>query len=43
LNYRSIPAEKLAPAIEKFVEQSSARALREAVGVVTVGEPKEVK
>jgi hypothetical protein len=39
----SIPPEKLAPAIEKFVEQSSARALREAVGVVTVGEPREVK
>ena len=39
----AIPPEVLGPAVEAFVEQASARAAREAVGVVTVGEPKVVK
>jgi hypothetical protein len=36
------PAQ-LAEQVEKFVERSSARALREAVPIVTVGEPKRVE
>lgn len=39
----AIPPEVLGPAVESFVEQASAKAAREAVGVVTVGEPKVVK
>jgi hypothetical protein len=34
----AIPPEKLGPLMEKFVEQSSARSLREAIGSVTVRE-----
>jgi hypothetical protein len=34
----AIPPEKLAPALEKFVQRASANALREAIGVVTVKE-----
>jgi hypothetical protein len=29
--------------VETFVEQASARAAQEAIGVVTVGEPKVVR
>jgi hypothetical protein len=39
---KSFTPEQLAEQVEKFVERSSARALREAVPVVTVGEPKRV-
>jgi hypothetical protein len=39
----AIPPEKIAPALEKFVEQSSARALREAIGEVIVKEKAPVK
>ena len=39
---KSYTPEQLAVQVEKFVERSSARALREAVPVVTVGEPKRV-
>jgi hypothetical protein len=38
----SIPPEKLAPMLEKFVEQSSARALREAIGEVIVNQKAPV-
>jgi hypothetical protein len=38
-----VPPEKLGPMVETFVEQASARAAREAIGVVTVGEPKVVR
>ena len=37
-----VPPEKLGPAVETFVEQAAARAAQEAIGVVTVGEPKLV-
>jgi len=39
---KSFTPEQLAEQVEKFVERSSAKALREAVPVVTVGEPKRV-
>ena len=38
-----VPPEKLGPMVETFVEQASARAAQQALGVVTVGEPKVVK
>ena len=38
-----LPPEKLGPIVETFVEQASARAAREAIGVVSIGEPKVVK
>jgi hypothetical protein len=38
-----VPPEKLGPIVETFVEQASARAAQEAIGVVTVGEPKVVR
>lgn len=38
-----VPPEKLGPMVEAFVEQASARAAQEAIGVVTVGEPKVVR
>jgi hypothetical protein len=38
----AIPPEKLAPALEKFVQRASANALREAIGVVTVKETPAV-
>jgi hypothetical protein len=38
-----VPPEKLGPMVETFVEQASARAAQEAIGVVTVGEPKVVR
>ncbi|HET7730290.1 MAG TPA: hypothetical protein VFK48_09680 [Usitatibacter sp.] len=40
---RAVPPEKLGPMVEKFVETSTAKALREAVGEVTVGEPRVVR
>jgi hypothetical protein len=39
---KAIPPEKLVPIMEKFVERSVARTLREAIGVVTVSDPKLV-
>jgi hypothetical protein len=39
----AIPPETLGPMVEKFVEQASAKALREAIGVVTVTEPRIIK
>lgn len=38
----AVPPEKLGPMVEKFVENASAKALRDAIGVVTVTEPKVV-
>lgn len=38
----SIPMEKLAATMEKFVEKAAAGTLREAIGVVTVTDPKQV-
>jgi len=39
-----LPPEKLGPIVETFVEQGErARRAREAIGVVSVGEPKVVK
>jgi hypothetical protein len=38
----NLSAEELAATIETFVERSSAKALREAIGVVTVTDPKPV-
>ena len=38
-----VPPEKLGPIVETFVEQASTRAAQNALGVVTVGEPKVVK
>lgn len=38
-----VPPEKLGPMVETFVEQAAARAAQEAIGVVTVGDPKVVK
>jgi hypothetical protein len=40
---RAVPPETLGPMVESFVEQASARVLREAIGEVTVGEPRIVK
>ena len=40
---RSFTPEQLGGALEKFVERSAARALREAVGTVTVGEPRPIR
>lgn len=40
---QSIPAEKLGPLVESFVERAAERAARQAIGVVTVSEPKAVK
>lgn len=39
---RNFTPEQLADQVEKFVERASSRALREAVGVVTVSDPKAV-
>lgn len=39
----AIPPETLGPMVEKFVEQASAKALRDAIGVVTVTEPRVVQ
>ncbi len=39
----AIPAERLGPLVEGFVEKAAERAAREAIGVVTVSEPKVVK
>ncbi len=39
---KSIPVEKLATMLEKFVERASARALNESIGEVIVKEPKVV-
>lgn len=38
----NLSAEELAATVETFVERSSAKALREAIGVVTVTDPKPV-
>lgn len=38
-----VPPEKLGPMVETFVEQASTRAAQNALGIVTVGEPKVVK
>lgn len=38
-----VPPEKLGPIVDAFVEQAAARVAQEAIGVVTVGEPKVVK
>jgi len=38
----AIPPEKLVPAMERFLERSVAQSLREAIGVVTVSDPKIV-
>jgi len=38
-----VPPEKLGPIVETFVEQAAERAAKEAIGVVTVGEPKVLK
>ena len=35
-----VPPEKLGPMVETFVEEAAAKIAREAIGVVTVGEPK---
>jgi hypothetical protein len=40
---KAIPPETLGPLVESFVQTASARALREAIGVVTVTEPKIVQ
>lgn len=40
---QAIPPEKLGPLVETFVEKTAERAARQAIGVVTVGEPKVVK
>ncbi|APV49714.1 hypothetical protein BWI17_08485 [Betaproteobacteria bacterium GR16-43] len=40
---RSFTPEQLSSAVDAFVERSAARALREAVGTVTVSEPKPVQ
>ena len=40
---KAIPPEELVPIMEKFVERSAARTLREAIGVVTVSDPKLVE
>ncbi len=40
---KNIPAEKLVERIGSFIERASARALREAVGEVEIGEIKPVK
>lgn len=40
---QAIPPEKLGPLVETFVEKTAQKAAREAIGVVTVGEPKVVK
>jgi hypothetical protein len=37
-----VPPEKLGPMVETFVEEAAAKMAREAIGVVTVGEPKVV-
>ena len=39
---RNFTPEQLAGQVEKFVERASSRALREAIGVVTVTDPKAV-
>lgn len=39
---RNFTPEDLAAQVEKFVERASSRALREAIGVVTVSDPKAV-
>jgi hypothetical protein len=39
---KNFTPEQLAGQVEKFVERASARALREAIGVVTVTDPKAV-
>jgi hypothetical protein len=39
---KNFTPEQLAEQVEKFVERASSRALREAIGVVTVTEPKAV-
>lgn len=38
----SIPLDRLAQSMEKFVERAAERSLREAIGVVTVSDPKAV-
>ena len=38
----AVPPEKLGPMVERFVENASAKALRDAIGVVTITEPKVV-
>ena len=40
---QAIPPEKLGPLVETFVEKTAEKAARQAIGVVTVGEPKVVK
>lgn len=39
----AIPPEALGPLVEAFVQKAAEKAAREAIGVVTVGEPKVVK
>ena len=39
---QSFTPEQLSGHLEKFVERSAARSLREAIGTVTVGEPKPI-
>lgn len=38
----SIPLDRLALSLERFVERSAERSLREAIGVVTVSDPRQV-
>ena len=40
---RALPPETLGPLVESFVEKASAKALRDAIGVVTVTEPRVVQ
>ena len=40
---RAIPPETIGPLVESFVEKASAKALRDAIGVVTVTEPRVVQ
>lgn len=40
---RALPPETLGPLVESFVERASAKALRDAIGVVTVTEPRVVQ
>lgn len=39
---RAFTPEQLGDSVEKFVERSAARSLREAIGAVTVGDPKPI-
>jgi hypothetical protein len=40
---RNLSPEQMSDAVQAFVERSAARATREAVGIVTVGEPRPIQ